>query len=301
MEKLTRNLKRYVKGDDVRTVKGWLFDLGFYDKKITKISNSTYGNDTYKAVKAFQKKYNLVVDGIVGKNTFAKLLELTSEVPAEVYPTYVTAKDYPRISEAARAAINEALKRVSYVRRRVVLEALKYATDATIAAQFDYPSSLYIRGGNLYNKDDTLNVITLKYLKGDYKKKYASYCTSGRLEMMIEAVETDPDTTGADCSGGIIGIFRHFGLIPMTTDDTANGLCGGWSTVIKKVDLSAGDFVGRNGHICLYVGGGFMVEWAGGEFGCQLTYMSNHRCWSFTKKKFVNQKACTKYRRPKVY
>ncbi len=306
MEKLTRNLKRYMKGDDVRTVKGWLFDLGFYEKKITKITNSTYGNDTYKAVKAFQKKYSLVVDGIVGKNTFAKLLELTSDVPSEAYPTYVTAKDYPRISEAARAAINEALKRVSYVRRRVVLEALKYATDASIAAQFEYPSSLYIRGGNLYNKDNTLNVITEKYLSGSYYKKYKSYCTSGRLEMMIKAVKyflgIGEKITGCDCSGGIIGLLRHFGLIPMNTDATANGLCGsGYSTVIKKVDLTAADFVGRSGHICLYVGGGYILEWAGGEFGCQLTKMSDHKCWSFTKKKFVKQKACTKYRIPKVY
>lgn len=300
--KLTRNLKRYMKGDDVRTVKEWLLKLGFYDKKITKITNSTFGNDTDKAVKAFQKKYNLVVDGIVGKNTYAKLVELTSEVPAEAYPTYVTATDYPRISEKSRAAINEALKRVNYVRRKVVLEALKYATDESIAAQFDYPSSLYIRGGNLYNKDNTLNVITEKYLTGSYKKNYASYCTKGRLEMMVNAVKYVLGITGCDCSGGIIGLFRHFGLIPMNTDATANGLCGsGYSTTIKKVDLEAGDFVGRDGHICLYVGGGYILEWAGGEYGCQLSNMNNHKCWSYTKRKFVKQKACTRYRKPKAY
>ena len=303
---LTRNLNRYMKGEDVRTVKEMLFKLGFYDKNIKKISNSTYGNDTYKAVKAFQKKYNLVVDGIVGKNTIAKLNTLyrakETGKPVEDERIFVTAKDYPRLSESARAKINEALLRVSYVRRQVVLEALKYATDASIAAQFKYPSSLYIRGGNLYNKDNTLNVISLKYLKGDYKKKYASYCTNGRLEMMIDAVEADPDMTGSDCSGGLIGLFRHFGLISMKTDATANGLCGsGYSTVINKVDLMAGDFVGKDGHICLYVGGGLMVEWAGGEYGCQLTEVSNRRCWSFTKKKMSKMSACTRYRKPKAY
>ena len=300
--KLTRNLKRYMTGDDVSTVKGWLFDLGFYDKNITKITNNKYGNDTYKAVKAFQKKYNLVVDGIVGKNTFAKLVELTSDVPEEVFPEYVTATDYPRLSEKARAAINEALKRVNYVRRKVVLEALKYATDASIATLFKHPSSLYIRGGDLYNKDNSLNVISEKYLTGSYKKNYASYCTNGRLDLMLKAVAYNPEITGADCSGGIIGIFRHFGLISMKTDATANGLCGsGYSTTIKKVDLEAGDFVGKDGHICLYVGGGYMVEWAGGAYGCQLTEVSNRRCWSFTTKKMVRMAACTRYRRPKAY
>ena len=300
--KLTRNLKRYMVGSDVRTVKEWLFELGFYDKKITKISNDRFGVDTYNAVKSFQKKYNLVVDGVVGKNTFAKLVELRSEVPEEVYPTYVAATDYPRVSEDARAKINEALKRVNYVRRQVVLEALKYATDASIASQFKYPSSLYIRGGNLYNKDNTLNVITAKYLASSYKNNYASFCTNGRLDLMLKAVADNPEITGADCSGGIIGLFRHFGLISMKTDATANGLCGGgYSLVIKKVDLEAGDFVGKDGHICLYVGGGLMVEWAGGEYGCQITEVSNRRCWSFTKKKMVKMSACTRYRKPKVY
>lgn len=302
---LTRNLKRYMKGEDVRAVKEKLFELGFYDKSIKKISNSTYGNDTYKAVKAFQKKYNLVVDGIVGKNTIAKLnvlIRAKEEDKPVAETNYVSATLYPRISESSRAKINEALRRVSYVRRKVVLEALKYATDASIASQFKYPSSLYIRGGNLYNKDNTLNVITLKYLNGGYKKNYASYCTSGRLEMMIDTVEAHPDMTGADCSGGIIGIFRHFGLISMKTDATANGLCGiGYSSVIKKADLTAGDFVGKDGHICLYVGGGLMVEWAGGAYGCQLTEVSNRRCWSFTKRKMVKMDACTRYRCPKVY
>ena len=300
---LTRNLKRYMKGEDVRTVKEILFKLGFYDKNIKKITNSTYGNDTYKAVKAFQKKHNLVVDGIVGKNTWRALYMRQDGGDINLSETtYVTAKEYPRLSEDARAKINEALSMVSYVRRKVVLEALKYATDATIASQFKYPSSLYIRGGNLYNKDNTLNVIKATYLKGAYKNNYYSYCTNGRLEMMIKAVENDPGITGADCSGGIIGLLRHFGLIPMNADATANGLCGsGYSTVIKKVDLRAGDFVGKDGHICLYVGGGLMVEWAGGAYGCQLTEVSNRRCWSFTKKKMVKMAACKRYRCPKVY
>lgn len=301
MTKLTRNLKYLMSGEDVRWVKDKLFALGFYTPNIKQITNNRFGADTVTAVKTFQKKYNLVVDGIVGKNTFAKLLELTGKTEADT-EEYISAKDYPRLSEAARAAINEALKRVSYVRRRVVLEALKHTTDASVAAQFDYPSSLYIRGGNLYNKDNSLNVITEKYLTGSYKKNYASYCTNGRLEMMVNAVKYVLGITGCDCSGGIVGLFRHFGLIPMNADDTANGLCGsGYSTTIKKVDLTAGDFVGRDGHICLYVGGGYILEWAGGEYGCQLSNMNNHKLWSYTKRKFVTQKACTRYRCPKAY
>ena len=307
---ITRTLRKNSRGADVRWLKEWLLKNGFYAAKITTITHDKYGGDTVNAVKAFQKKYNLTVDGIFGPKSREKLADLLKpkEEQKEIVE-YVKAKCFPRISEKNRAKINAALNGVGVTskRRRVVLEALNQATDASIASQFDYPLSLYIRGGNLYNKDLSLNTITEKYLTGTYKKKYASYCTSGRLEMMVAAVKyfllkLGIKITGADCSGGIIGIFRKYGLIKANVDATANGLLGsGYSTSVKKDELTAGDFVGKSGHICLYVGGGLMVEWAGGAYGCQLTEVSNRRCWSFTKKKMVKMAACTKYRRPKVY
>lgn len=182
---LKRNLKYLMTGDDVRWVKDYLLVMGYYEKHIKKITNSRYGGDTVKAVKAFQKANNLTVDGIYGQKSHKKLTAIINKKDKVV--EYVTAQDFPRISVAARAAINVALTDVSEKRRECVLEALKYATDASIAAQFKYPSSLYIRGGNLYNKDLSLNTISEKYLTGAYKKNYASYCTSGRLEMMVAA------------------------------------------------------------------------------------------------------------------
>lgn len=302
---ITRTLQYLSYGEDVRWLKDWLFKNGFYDSKIKKITNSRYGGDTVKAVKAFQRKYNLTVDGIFGENSREKLYNLLKPVEEQkVTVEYVTAKKYTRISKTVRNTINEALNsnKVDQIRKDVVLEALKYATDASIASQFKYPSSLYIRGGNLYNKDLKLNVISESYLNGKYKKTYASYCTNGRLEMMIKAVKDNPKITGADCSGGIIGILRKFKLISKSTDATANGLCGsGYSKTINKVDLVAGDFVGTNGHICLYVGGGYMVEWAGGEYGCQISKVSDRRCYSYTKKKLRKLGTCARYRRPKIY
>ena len=299
-----RTLKYLMSGEDVRYLKDKLFALGFYAPNIAQITNSRFGADTVDAVKAFQRAYHLNEDGIVGQNTWTKLREVLSG-DAKPMTEYVRATDYPRIGEKARAGLNEALQSVSEDRRKMVLEALKEATDATIAPQFEYPSSLYIRGGNLYNKDLTINTITEKYLNGDYYKKYKSYCTNGRLDMMIKAVRfflgLGIKITGADCSGGIVGLLRYFGFVSKSFDDTANGLCGGHSVVIAKTALVAADFVGRSGHICLYAGGGWLIEWVGGEFGCQLTNMNDHRAWSFTKKKYVKQKACTKYRRPKFY
>lgn len=300
---ITRTLRKNSVGADVRELKEWLFKNDFYAAKIKKITNSRYGADTVNAVKNFQRRYDLTVDGIFGPKSIEKLNEVINGTKKE-FVEYVTAKEFPRISEANRTKINTALNGsdVSAIRRNVVLEALKQATDASIASKFAYPLSLYIRGGNLYNKDGKINVITYDYLTKTYAKKYASYCTNGRLDMMKKAVKANPKITGADCSGGIIGILRHFGLISMNTDATANGLCGsGYSTVIAKSDLTAGDFIGKDGHICLYVGGGLRVEWAGGEYGCQLVDHATRKGYSYTKKKMVALSNCTKYRRPKVY
>lgn len=296
---LTRNLKKYRSGEDVRWVKENLFKLGYYSSKIKKITNSRYGNDTYAAVKAFQKAHNLTEDGIYGQKSHKKMLTLLGGEVADT--KYLTGNAFPRIAETTRAKINAALNDVSEIRRKVVLEALKYATDASIAHKFKHPSSLYIRGGNLYDKNKKLNIIKMSYLTGAYKKKYASYCTHGRLEMMQSAVAANSKITGADCSGGLVGIFRYFDLVGDDFDDTANGLLGGHSKAIKKENLTAGDLIGRSGHICLYVGGGFMVEWAGGEYGCQISKVSDRRCWSFTRKSLRKLDACTKYRDPKFY
>ena len=297
---LTRNLNRYLSGEDVRWVKDNLFALGYYTSNIKKISNNRYGNDTYKAVKAFQKANDLNEDGIYGKKSHAMMEKILAGTKG-LETVYVTAKEYPRISETVRNKINVALNEVSDIRREVVLEALKYATDATIAHKYKYPSSLYIRGGNLYNTNGKINTISKSYLTNTYSKKYADYCTYGRLDMMKKAVVEDPDITGADCSGGIVGIFRHFGLVSLTFDDKANGLLGGRSVAVAKANLTAGDFIGKSGHICLYVGGGYMVEWAGGEYGCQISSVSNRKCYSYTKKRLVSLAACTKYRNPKFY
>ena len=299
-----RTLKFLMSGDDVLELKNNLFKLGFYPSKITKITNNRFGADTVTAVKAFQARYSLTVDGIVGEKTRAMLADvLSGKTVSDPGTDYVTAAKYPRIGEAARNAINTALKGVSAKRREFVLEALKHATDASIASQFAYPSSLYIRGGNLYGKDcKTLNIITKKYLTSTYKKKYADYCTNGRIEMMIKAVEANPDTTGSDCSGGPVGLARYFGYVEGSFDDTANGLLGGHSKAISKAELTAGDFIGKSGHICIYAGGGYMIEWVGGEYGCQLTEVSKRWAWSYTRKKMIKTlSACKKYRKPKWF
>lgn len=68
---LTRLLKNGCKGSDVKKLQQDLINLGYSVGKCK--DDGVFGNDTLKGVKEFQKNNNLVVDGVVGKNTAHKL------------------------------------------------------------------------------------------------------------------------------------------------------------------------------------------------------------------------------------
>lgn len=74
-EKYTRLLKKGMSGEDVRYMKNCLFELKYYSSKIEKITNNTFGSDTYDAVVSYQKKNNLVVDGVIGEKTWESIEE----------------------------------------------------------------------------------------------------------------------------------------------------------------------------------------------------------------------------------
>lgn len=68
----------------VRDLQSKLKDLGLYTIAV----DGDFGNGTLSAVKAFQKKYGLTVDGVVGSATFTKLNEVTGTVEGK--PTTTT-------------------------------------------------------------------------------------------------------------------------------------------------------------------------------------------------------------------
>lgn len=68
---LTRTLKKGSKGDDVKQLQKTLIELGYSVGKYG--ADGSFGNDTEKAVKKFQKAKGITQDGFVGKNTAHKL------------------------------------------------------------------------------------------------------------------------------------------------------------------------------------------------------------------------------------
>ena len=297
--KLTRNLKQKMSGPDVRFVKDTLFSLGFYSSKTKQITNNTFGSDTFVAVCKFQRAKGLEDDGIVGPQTWGALEKaLAAEEPAKEvdFPSLDKMK---HISSTHRAAIAKDLANVSELRQKIVLEILDYAYDKDVPGE---PRALYIFGANLYDKNLKLNYADAAEIE-KHAKRYPNYFNGGRKEWMLEQVKKNPKLLASDCSGMEVGYLREHKLVPSSFDTTANNLTTAkqYSTPINKKDLKPGDWVGKAGHIGTYVGGGLVVEFYGGAYGCQLTELNNRRGWNFVAKRLEAGSPWTRFCRPKFY
>ena len=278
-------------GEDVRAVKERLVTLG-YLYAATKL---TFGSDTLKAVKAFQTANGLEADGIVGRLTLAALFG----ADIDALPTVQAVIVPERFSPAARMAIGTALAQVSDIRREICLDALQWAVEAE-----EKPASMlafYIRGGNMYNKDLTLNVMTEAKLKAYFAKdSYAPYFDGGRDDLMMEfAMRSMFQLPGWDCSGTIVGLMRKHGIYDSGFDANANTL--GASHTTRTDNPQPGDWACKSGHIGLYVGGGYAVESVGGAFGVQLTKIKKRLVYDFQYKKLRNYGTWEYFGDPKRY
>ncbi len=292
-----RNLRRGMSGTDVRYIKELLLLTGSYRSGVTVIKKDVFGDDTLGAVRLFQRGHSdesgaaLTVDGVIGAKTWAAVEAAQPPQAALSLPG--------NIGAGAAANIAPALESVSQMRRDLTLEALSYAYDPAILR--DYPLSLYIWGGNLYNTDLTLNTVDAARIEAGAMRQ-PSYYSGGRREFMLAAVKAHPDITGADCSGGLVGLMRRFRLVEPHFDAAADSLCSVRHSVsCTRDELRAGDWVGRSGHIGLCAGGGYAVEWLGGAYGCQLTRIAERTGWNFLSGKLVSQRSWTRYRKPTYY
>jgi len=296
MAEYTRMLQNGMIGADVLSAKRRLVALGF----LHAATKSKFGDETEVAVKKFQSVNGLEVDGIIGEKTWAALFGDTSANTCE--STESTADKYyilDRFGAELKAELVADIETVSELRREICLDALQFAIDPYNPP--DYPRSFYIRGGNLYNKDLTLNVMTESRLKSYFSKSsYSQYFDGGRKEMMLEAsAESGFSTSGADCSGGIVGLMRAHEVYSSGFDASANTLHASHATDTNNP--SAGDWHWKSEHIGLYVGAGRTVEWAGGAYGCQLTKMNDRRCYNFVDKKLHRMGAWETYCKPRKY
>lgn len=302
----SRILKKGMSGDDVRYMKDCLFALNYFEEDTKKISSDSFGADTEKAVIKFQKlnkdnnKKQLDDDGKIGSLTWNAIVrEFSAGNKYEAPKKKVPSLDHlTHIAPATRKAIAEDLAEVSELRRAIVLEILEYACDPYYKKE---ARGMYQLGANLYNEDLKLNYAD-KAETERLAKRNPDYFDGGRKEWMLDRIAKDSKIPVADCSGMEVGYLRKHKLVNPKFDTTANGLCGnGYSVKISKAQLKPADWVGKPGHIGTYVGAGWVVEFYGGAYGCQLTKLNKREGYDFLRKKMRSGSAWTKFRDPKFY
>ncbi len=297
-----RTIRLGMYGSDVLYIKRKLFGLGMYDDKIKRITSNKFRQDSVNATKRFQETYDSVCEGPLDVTgtiyeacweaiEAAARGEIKPKVDPEPKPEPEPSPEPPKglldsytwIKASKRSAIEKDLLNTNEKRRNICLEILKYAYDPEY--RLGDVRALYMWGGNLYNTDLKLNIATAAKIEVGAKKHPDKY-DGGRKEWMLSEVEKNPNLPASDCSGMEVGWLRKFKLTNNKFDQNANSLGSEKYSIKCEIEnLKPGTFAHRDGHLGTYVGGGYIVEFVGGAYGCQLTGRTNRKVWNFVEKK----------------
>lgn len=295
-----RTIRLGMYGSDVLYIKRKLFELGMYNDKIKRITSNKFRIDSVNATKKFQETYDSVCEGpleVTGTIYEACWEAIEAAVREEIKPKVDPEPSpeptpepekglldsYTWIKASKRSAIEKDLLNTNEKRRDICLEILKYSYDPEY--RLGDVRALYMWGGNLYNTDLKLNIATAAKIEVGAKKNPDKY-DGGRKEWMLSEVAKNPNLPASDCSGMEVGWLRKFKLTNNKFDQNADSLGSEkYSIKCEIKDLKPGTFAHRDGHLGTYVGGGYIVEFVGGAYGCQLTERTNRKVWNFVEKK----------------
>ena len=249
----------------VQAIQNRLFQLGY----LTSSPDGTYGNDTELAVRTFQSKNDLVVDGYLGPSTRAVILSKEAKANGLVLGDQNEQVSRLQALLAKAGYLNEA-------------NATGYFGEITESAlkRFQSNNGLEADGRAGAQTFAKLNTDGIKGPSRDDKKtgkpekngkngKSGGGSYSGSVGNMISIASSkigSPYVWGAkgsnsfDCSGFVYWVLKQMGVGQSYITSSGWRNPGRYTRISSFSDIQAGDIVVVSGHVGIAAGGGEIID-----------------------------------------
>ena len=259
-------------GRDVKVLQEQLVELGYMDESDV---DRVYGEKTIEAVKAFQKRNGLTVDGKAGEKTLEKLYS-----------------DEAKISKTLEAQLKEEAKASAKATSKTTAKATSKTTPKTTPKATSKSSSK--------TTSKTTSKATAKATPKPTAKPTATPKYDTRIDTMIKVAKSklgceyvlgDKGPNTFDCSGFVYYCLKQAGVSVSRMDANGFSKVSRWKNITSISDLKKGDLVffcneksSRVSHVGIYIGGGEMID-ASSSAGEVVRRSVSTNYW---KKYFVN-------------
>ncbi len=259
-------------GRDVKVLQEQLVELGYMDESDV---DRVYGEKTVEAVKAFQKRNGLTVDGKAGEKTLEKLYS-----------------DEAKISKTLEAQLKEEAKTSAKATSKTTAKATSKTTPKTTPKATSKSSSK--------TTSKTTSKATAKATPKPTAKPTATPKYDTRIDTMIKVAKSklgceyvlgDKGPNTFDCSGFVYYCLKQAGVSVSRMDANGFSKVSRWKNITSISDLKKGDLVffcneksSRVSHVGIYIGGGEMID-ASSSAGEVVRRSVSTNYW---KKYFVN-------------
>ena len=251
----------------VQNIQNRLFELGY----LTTRPDGTYGNDTELAVRVFQSKNDLVVDGYLGPSTRAVIL--SSEAKANGLVLGDENEQVARLqSLLAKAGYLNESNATGYFGELTESALKRFQSNNGLSADGRAGAQTFAKlsSGNTNgpSRNDSSNVgKSDKKSSGGSSGGGGSY--SGSVGSMISIASSkigSPYVWGAkgsnsfDCSGFVYWVLKQMGVGQSYITSSGWRNPGRYTRISSFSDIQAGDIVVVSGHVGIAAGGGEIID-----------------------------------------
>lgn len=259
-------------GRDVKVLQEQLVELGYLDESDV---DRVYGEKTVEAVKAFQKRNGLSVDGKAGEKTLEKLYSDEAKISKSLEA---------QLKEEAKATQKSTPKATPTPKPKTTAKATAKATSKTTSKT---TSKATAKATAKTTPKPTQKVTPTP----KYDTRIDTFIKVAKSKIGCEYVLGDKGPNTFDCSGFVYYCLKQAGVSVSRMDASGFSKVSKWKNITSISDLQKGDLVffcseksSRVSHVGIYIGGGEMIDASSSEGKVVRRSVSTN----YWKKYFVN-------------